>query len=203
MSLPTASCVDAFFAWQASCSQQQLRCSGCLDSTSTVHVASMVACLSMRKKKGVGERKFMQMKVLPSQHWLILKTGRYSWATCSRKPAECHVPLHARAIRDVQAFLSDHSLPIWANGQGIHYAPNASPGLCLATPKMHLLFPWVTFCNFMARRMGSYAPSSQIITGLEKRAGQQKISSAPNHYPEQSNGKEEIWKSVKAQVEEW
>lgn len=37
--------------------QQQLRCSGCLDSTSTVLVASMVACHSMRKRKGVGERK--------------------------------------------------------------------------------------------------------------------------------------------------
>lgn len=65
-------CGYLFFAWQALCSQYN-SCDAfeCLDSTSTVLVESMVACLSMRKRKGAEERKRVYADESASKSTLI------------------------------------------------------------------------------------------------------------------------------------
>lgn len=149
MSLPTASCVDAFFAWQVSCSQQQLRCSGCLDSTSTVLVASMVACLSMRKSKGVGERKRVYADESASKSTLINFENRQvlvgdlqqkaCWMVCAsaRKGNKKNL---GHPLRPFPSCISQ-----WARHP---LCTKCITWPMFAMPKIHLLFPLVAFYTY-------------------------------------------------------
>lgn len=149
MSLPTASCADAFITRQVSCSQQQLRCSGCLDSTSTVLVTSVVACLSTRKRKGVGERKRLYADESASKSTLInFENGQVlvgglqrktCWMACA---SECkgNKKYSGHPLRSFPGYMSQWTRHL------IRTKCIAWP--MFATPKVHLLFPWVAFCTY-------------------------------------------------------
>lgn len=149
MNLPTAWCVDAFFTWQVSCSQQQLRCSECLDSTFTVLVASMVACLSMRKRKGVGERKRVYADESAAKSPLINFENRQLLVGDLQQKACWMVCASARNGNKKR---SGHPLRLFPSYMS-QWTRHPLCTKCIAwhmfaMPKIHLLFPWVEFYTY-------------------------------------------------------
>lgn len=141
MSLPTASCANAFCAWQASCSQ---RCSGCLDSTSCT--CSIHGILSQHKKgKGGGGKKVCadesasKSRLINSESRQVLVGDlqpRAWWTVCASA--------HKRSKKYLRHLL--RLFPGSVRQCAIHPLSTS----CSAWPmfvmlKIHLWFPWVAF----------------------------------------------------------
>lgn len=208
MSLPTASCVDTFFAWQVSCSQQQLRCSGCLDSTSTMFVTSMIACLSMRKRKGVGERKRAYADENATKSTLINFENRQvlvgdlqqktCWMACA-SACKGNKKYSGHPLRLFPSYMSQwtrHLLLIKCIAWPM-----------FATPKIHLLFLWVAFCTYGLKneQLNIQQPDNNWSGGKSWSRGDICCSHQPPRAdqlytpPETMEGRstDETWRSVK------